>query len=91
MKSWTKIRDIRKNLGLTQKEFAEMLGVTQNHLSNIEKGDRGLTLEMAEKICDYFDLSLDWLIRDRGEPPTRVHIVEKYETMQREMQGLSAV
>ncbi len=75
-----KIKTLRKYLGLTQVEFADILEIKQNHLSNIEKGERNITLDIAQKLCNYFDLSLDWLIRDKGEAPTRIHIVKKYES-----------
>lgn len=40
MKNWTpeEIRTFRKQLGLTQRDFAETMGVTQVYISNMEGG-----------------------------------------------------
>lgn len=79
MNSCTKLRKIRKDIGLTQTEFAQMLGITQNHLSYIEKGERNVTIEIAKTIASVFDISLDWLLMDKGEAPTRIHLIQNYE------------
>ena len=49
---------IRKNLealrlmhGLTQAELAEAAGVTTNHISHVENGSSGISLELILKIC----------------------------------------
>ncbi len=80
MENWTKVRIIRKNVGLTQDEFSKILNITRSHLSNIESGDRGITLDIALKICNIFDISMDWFTRDLGEAPSTIHIVKKYES-----------
>lgn len=45
------VRDIRKSLGLTQEEFSEKLNITPNHLSKIENGNTGISLDNAINIC----------------------------------------
>ena len=49
---------IRKNLvalrlthGLTQAELAEAVDVTTNHISHVENGSNGISLELLLKIC----------------------------------------
>lgn len=39
-----------KSLGITQKEFAEVVGMSASHLSEIIKGHRPITVKQAEKI-----------------------------------------
>jgi HTH-type transcriptional regulator/antitoxin HigA len=39
-----------KSLGITQKEFAEVVGMSASHLSEIIKGRRPITVKQAEKI-----------------------------------------
>ena len=36
----TKIKSIRKNLGMTQHQFSETLGISQGFLSDLEKGSK---------------------------------------------------
>ena len=45
-----KLRAYRKKVGLSQAALAKKLGVTQNHISNLEHGCRGPSLLLAERI-----------------------------------------
>lgn len=45
------IREIRTSLNLTQDKFSEMLNITPNHLSKIENGNVGITVDTIINIC----------------------------------------
>ncbi len=45
------IRDIRKNLNLTQEEFSEKLNINPQFLSQIETGKVGISIDTAINIC----------------------------------------
>lgn len=47
-----KIKEIRKNRGLTQDFLAEKVGIDAKHLSRIECGKSSLSLNLLYKICD---------------------------------------
>ena len=53
MKQWRKeeIKGLRKYLGLTQKEFAKMLGVTRVYIMMLETG-RKQPSELLKKLFD---------------------------------------
>lgn len=53
------IREKRKELDLTQAQLAERSGVTQGHLSQIEKGDRRPSLTTLLKLRDALELTAD--------------------------------
>lgn len=53
----TALRGLRGREGITQKEFAARLGIRQHHVSEMEKGIRPITLEMAKRIGETFDIS----------------------------------
>lgn len=55
-----KIRRIRSRI--TQKELAEVLGVSQTHLSNVENGRTMLGLEGFLKVKRYLGCTLDDLL-----------------------------
>lgn len=56
-----RLKDFRKNLGLSQDEFAQRIGkVTRSHISNIENGANASD-RVIEDICDTFNLNPDWL------------------------------
>lgn len=56
-----RIKRIRENKKLTQREFAQMVGVTAATVNSWEKSGKFPSVDMAAKIADIFDVSLDWL------------------------------
>lgn len=62
-----KIKDIRIQLGLTQQEMADSLGVSKQYLSKVEKGHTDLSKEKIVQLCSNYNVSLDWLLLDKGE------------------------
>lgn len=61
-----RIKEIRKNLNLSQEEFAARLGITGSGLSNIENGKRKLTEQMILSICREFNIDENWLRTGEG-------------------------
>jgi DNA-binding XRE family transcriptional regulator len=51
------IKGLRGREGITQKEMAYKLGIRQHHISEMEKGARPITLEMAKRIGKTFNIS----------------------------------
>lgn len=62
-----RIKSVRTTLGLTLEKFGNKLGVTKTAISRIEKGDRGLTEQMAKSICREFGVNYTWLTTGEGE------------------------
>ena len=56
-----RIRQIRKENELTQKEFAERLGVKQNTVASYEMGRIGISDSVVISICREFGINEDWL------------------------------
>lgn len=52
---------LRKEKGLTQDKFAELMGVSKSAISMYENGNRTPDFELEEKIADYFNVDLDYL------------------------------
>lgn len=46
----------RQERGLTSREMAEELGISQSCLSRIENGSREIRLEILHKLCQRLDL-----------------------------------
>lgn len=58
----TRLKLIRKALGLKQDEFAEMLGLAQGSYSQIESGTKGSITKQTMIILKYrFDVNIDFL------------------------------
>lgn len=62
-----RVKEIRKELDLTLEKFGEKLGVTKVAISNIEKGNRNLTDQMAKSICREYNANYDYLMYGEGE------------------------
>ncbi len=52
------VREERNEQGLTQKELAEMVGISQNEVSKIERNLVDIPSDIAEKIAEAFGMSL---------------------------------
>ena len=65
-----RIRELREDRDLPQKTVAEYLLCDQSLYSKYERGERPLPLEMADRLADYFDTSVDYLLSrtDQLEP-----------------------
>ena len=63
---------LRKERGLSQKQAAEDLGVSQALLSHYEKGIRACGMDFLIKAADYYEVSADYLLGrtlQRGSSP----------------------
>ena len=57
-----RIKELRKSeLKLTQKQFADKLGLSENFVWQIEKGERIPSDRTISDICRIFDIEEDWL------------------------------
>ena len=54
----SRLRDLRKERGLTQAELARQIGIQQSDLSRMEKGEYRVSLDNLFKILGVFDLDL---------------------------------
>lgn len=54
-----KIKSLRQMLGLTQKQFADNLGITQSYLSALEGGKREVPLSIVMKLKSEFEINTE--------------------------------
>lgn len=57
-----RIRDLREDADLSQKQISELLLCDQSLYSKYERGERTLPLELAIKLADFYHVSLDYLV-----------------------------
>ncbi len=57
-----RIRDLREDADLSQKEVAQLLLCDQSLYSKYERGERPLPLDLAVKLADFYQVSLDYLV-----------------------------
>lgn len=56
------LKMLRLQHGLTQQELAERLGLSPVTISGYENGHREPSIEILERIADYFEVSVDYLL-----------------------------
>lgn len=61
-----RIKKIRKDHAYTQIEFAEQLGVTNAHISKLEKGITVPSDALIKLICKVFEVNEEWLRFENG-------------------------
>ena len=64
----TRIRELRQQKNLTQVRLAIELNTSQNTLSRYETGEREADYDMLKKLADYFNVSIDYLLRETDNP-----------------------
>lgn len=63
----TRIKTIRKELGLTQTEFGESIGVKGNTVTGYETGLRTPSDAVVLAICKEYNVNEEWLRTGKGE------------------------
>ena len=56
------IRSLRIDNGLTQKQVAQILGISQNTYSQYEVGVLNYPVDAIVKLADYYGVSTDYLL-----------------------------
>lgn len=56
------LKHLRELHNISQGDLAEYCGVKRQQISNYEMGQSKPSLDIAEKLADYFDISLDFLL-----------------------------
>lgn len=63
-----RIKDLREDRDLTQKQLAEYLNIKQNTYSQYENGLRQLPLDALVKLAKYYNTSADYILELTNEP-----------------------
>lgn len=69
----TRIRELRKMLGMTQQEFADRLGLKRGTITNYELGRNEPLEAVLSFICQTFCVNREWLENGTGEPFGKVN------------------
>lgn len=71
-----RIMQKRKELGLNQEKLSEQIGISKNHLSNIERGINIPTTACIFKLCDVLGGTPDYYLIGRIEPKIGNDIID---------------
>lgn len=62
-----RLKELRKELGLTMEEFGSNLGVRKSTISSLENGINKITDQMILSICNAYNVNEEWLRNGTGE------------------------
>lgn len=65
-----KVKSMRDSKNMTQEELSDKVGISRPSLANIERGVHIPSLEVAKKLADALDISVDFLLSKRSTPST---------------------
>ena len=77
-----RIKELRKIMKMTQKEFSAFVGCTAATLSAYENGSKSPSLEIIKGIAEKCHISIDWLcglsdkMKNSNEPETYADIID---------------
>lgn len=63
-----RIRDMREDKDLTQKQISSIINCDQSLYSKYERGEREIPLSLIIKLADYYNTSVDYLIGRTDKP-----------------------
>ena len=61
------IRTARKRADLTQEELSEIIGVSPQYLSDLERGRVGTSIDTLKKICEKLNVSADFILFGKSD------------------------
>lgn len=59
-----RVRQLRKQKKFSQEELAQRTGLHRTYISDIERGNRNVSLENIKKIADALDVQLNYLLKE---------------------------
>ena len=65
-----RLKELRKSKGITQKQTAESVGMSERNYIDLEQGKFKPSHDNLLKLADFFDISLDYLT-GRSDNPNR--------------------
>lgn len=63
-----RLRELRKQRGISQLKLAMDLGMNQNTISRYENGEREADYQTLILLADYFNVSIDYLLERTDNP-----------------------
>ena len=87
-KSGERIQDLRKAFNLSQVNAAELIGISTNSLSRIERGERGCSVDTLIAMSTLFHTSIDYLVLGETKYPS--HMKNQLEGVIKQLSAIRA-
>ena len=69
---FSRIKDLRLKNNISQKEIAKYLGINQSTYSKFELNKAAISIELLNKLSNYYHVSLDYLLKITDKPNIKV-------------------
>ena len=66
-----RLLELREQKDFSQKAVADLLGVTRTQVSDIENGKSGTNLDRFYQLCEFYQVSADYLLGITDDPTWR--------------------
>ena len=76
-----RVRQAREAAGLTQERFAELIGVSPQNVSCVERGLAGVSLTVLRRMCEILHVSSDTLLLGQSEGNDVEALVRRLEQL----------
>ena len=63
-----RLKKLRKEQKITQRQIADFLEISQSQYAKIESGDRNLKLTKLTKLCDLYNVPEEYIVYGEGKP-----------------------
>ena len=72
-----RLRDLREDHDLTQKELGEAINLPRRTYSSYETGNRMIPPEVLCALADFYGVSVDYLLRRTNIPETAEQLIRR--------------
>ena len=69
---YSRIKDLRINNNISQKEISEYLHINQSTYSKFELNKAVIPIELLNKLANYYNVSLDYLLKITDKPDIKI-------------------
>ena len=69
-----RLKELRTYKGITQKELAKIIATPDDSVFSWEKGRSQPSIEVIRKLCNYFEVSADYLLGLEDESGAKTYI-----------------
>lgn len=76
-----RLKSLRTRRKITQSDFAKVIGVARTTYAMYEQGQREPDYATLQKIADYYEVSLDFLVGRENEKSTSNNENEEFEAL----------
>ena len=76
----SRFKEIRQIKNLTQSELGKIIGLSQNHISALEKGERNITDRIIKELNAALNVNPNWIRYGEGEMFNSINEVDKSNT-----------